>query len=56
MYQRKRLYQNDTVYYPVISRAQQHKLPYKIVIRPAPPRQPATPVKPPHNPIDDLTD
>ena len=50
----KRLYQNDIAYY------QQHKRPYKVVIRtlppiipPAPPRPPAPP---PHNPIYDLTD
>ena len=57
MFQRKRLYQNDIVYY------QQHKRPYNTAIRQAQPRQPvappptpAPPAPPPHNIVDDLTD
>ena len=42
------MYRNDKVYY------QQHRRPYKVVIRTLPPIIHPTP--PPHNPIDDLTD
>ena len=47
MYQEKRLYQNNIVYY------QQHKRPYKIVIRPAPPRHPLAPPRKGQSPSPD---